>query len=402
MQTPLSISNQEARRLLLYVHGLSFAPHKPLTWPALLQLIEHVGFVQVDSINTVERAHHMILFARNQTYRQSQLTHLLEDERAVFENWTHDAALIPTTLYRYWKPRFAHERERLRTAWRQRRRPGFEDHVEQVLQHIRVHGPVMARDLGTEQRKGAQGWWDWHPSKTALEYLWRCGDLAITRRHGFQKVYDLAERVIPAAMHAIDMPSHQAVVDWACRSALERLGFATPKDIAGFWATVSTAEVQAWCQRQLGNGITRIMVACADSSPPRLMYGRSDLADLLTKVPPPPRRLRFLSPFDPLVRDRLRIRRLFNFDYRIEVFVPEAQRRYGYYVFPILQGDRFIGRIDIKHRRQEGRLTVTALWLEPGQRFTQGRQQDLHLALERLQQFIGAEAVTFADGYLRT
>jgi len=131
------------------------------------------------------------------------------------------------------------------------------------------------------------------------------------------------------------------------------------------------------------------------------MFSRSDLAELLNEVPPPPRRLRFLSPFDPLVRDRLRTRRLFNFDYRIEVFVPEAQRRYGYYVFPMLQGDRFIGRIDMKHRRQEGRLIVTGLWLEPGQRFTSGRQQDLHMALERLQRFIGAEAVTFANGYLR-
>jgi uncharacterized protein YcaQ len=402
MHAPLSISNQQARRLLLYVHGLSFAPHKPLTLASLLQLIEHVGFVQVDSINTVERAHHMILFARNQTYRQSQLAHLLEQDRSVFENWTHDAALIPTTLYQYWKPRFVRERERLRTAWRQRRRPGFENHVEHVLQHIHTHGPVMARELSTDQRKGAQGWWDWHPSKTALEYLWRCGDLAITRRHGFQKVYDLAERVIPMVAHTADLPDHEAVVEWACRSALERLGFATPKDIAGFWATVRTAEVQAWCQRHLGNGVERIMVASADNSPPRLMFARSDVAEMLNTVPPPPRRLRFLSPFDPLVRDRLRIRWLFNFDYRIEVFVPEAQRRYGYYVFPILQGDRFIGRIDIKHRRQEGKLMVMSLWLEPGQRLTPGRQHDLHLALERLQRFIGAETAAFADGYRRT
>ena len=131
------------------------------------------------------------------------------------------------------------------------------------------------------------------------------------------------------------------------------------------------------------------------------MFGRSDLADLLNKVPPPPRRLRFLSPFDPLVRDRLRTRRLFNFDYRIEVFVPELQRHYGYYVFPMLKGDRFIGRIDMKHRRQEVKLMETILWLEPGQRLTQGRQHDLHLALERLQRFIGAEAVVFANSYLR-
>src|SRR5262249_45033622 len=112
--------------------------------------------------------------------------------------------------------------ERLRRVWRQRRRSGFEEQVEQILTSIRTNGPVMARDLGTDQKKGAQGWWDWHPTKTALEYLWRCGALAITRRAGFQKVYDLTERVIPATARDAQ-PSAEAVVDWACRSALSRL-----------------------------------------------------------------------------------------------------------------------------------------------------------------------------------
>ena len=206
MHTITHISNQDARRLLLYLHGLSGAPSRQLTGPGLLDLVMHMGFVQVDSINTIERAHHMILFARNLTYRQGQLAHLLETERALFENWTHDAAIIPMQFYHYWTLRFDREQERLRTAWRQRRRHGFEAYIEQVLRHIRANGAVMARDLGTEQKKGAQGWWDWHPSKTALEYLWRCGDLAITRRDGFQKVYDLAARVIPATARAAKPP----------------------------------------------------------------------------------------------------------------------------------------------------------------------------------------------------
>ena len=111
--------------------------------------------------------------------------------------------------------------------------------------------------------------------------------------------------------------------------------------------------------------------------------------------------MRFLSPFDPLIRNRLRTRRMFNFDYRIEVFVPAAQRQHGYYVLPVLQGDCFVGRIDMKHQRQGGKLLVTGLWLEPGQRLTSGRQRDLDRALERLRQFIGADAVAFANGYLK-
>ena len=401
MRTPIHISNTEARRLLLYFHGLSFAVHRKLTLQGLLELIEHMGFVQVDSINTIARAHHMILFTRNSTYQQGQLAQLIEQERVLFENWTHDAAIIPMKFYRYWQPRFDREQERLRAAWRQRRRDGFESQIEQVLGLIRANGPVMARQLGTEQKKAAQGWWDWHPSKAALEYLWRCGTLAIARREGFQKVYDLAEKVIPAT--ACDgPPSDEAVVDWACYSALERLGFATPKEIAGFWAAVSSAEAKTWCKHNLERGVRQITVECADSGPPRPMFARGDLAELLHDIPSPPKGMRFLSPFDPLIRDRLRTRRIFNFDYRIEVFVPEPQRRYGYYVFPVLQEDRFIGRIDMKHRRQEGKLLVTGLWLEAGQQFTRSRQRDLGIAMERLRQFIGADAVTFENGYLKT
>jgi uncharacterized protein len=400
MQAPIHISNNHARLLLLYLHGLAFAPHRNLTSQGLLELIGHMGFVQVDSINTIERAHHIILFTRNHTYRQGQLAHLLENERALFENWTHDAAIIPMRFYPYWRPRFERERERLRTAWRQRRRHGFEAQVEQVLGHIRANGPVLTRDLGTEERKGAQGWWDWHPTKTALEYLWRCGDLAISRRDGFQKVYDLAERVIPATARDGQL-SKDAVVDWACRSALDRLGFANPGEIAGFWAAVSTAEAQAWCKHHVGHGFVQVTVELADGSQSRPMMARGDLVELLRDIPPPPQRLRFLSPFDPLIRDRFRTRQMLNFDYRIEVFVPAIQRRHGYYVLPMLQGDRFIGRIDMKHRRRAGTLLVTGLWLEPGQRLTSGRLHDLDMALERLRQFIGADAVAFENGYLK-
>jgi uncharacterized protein YcaQ len=400
MPTLAHISNTEARRVLLAVHGLSCAPQKKLTSSGLLALIESMGFVQVDSISAIARAHHMILLARNHTYQQPQLAPLLEQERVLFENWTHDAAIIPMQFYPYWQPRFVREQERLRTAWQQRRSQGYEAQVDQVLQHIRVHGPVMARDLGTEQKKGARGWWDWHPSKTALEYLWRCGVLAITRRDGFQKVYDLTERVIPETVRS-STPTRDAMVDWACRSALERLGVATSREIAGFWAAVGAAEVQAWCKRHVDDGIVQVMVDCADGSS-RPMWARGDLIEWCKDLPPPPGHLRFLSPFDPLIRDRLRTLRLFHFDYRIEVFVPAAQRRYGYYVLPMLQGDAIIGRIDIKHQRQESQLLVTGLWLEPHQRFTKVLQRHLGSAVERLRQFVGADTVVFANGYVKS
>ncbi len=135
---------------------------------------------------------------------------------------------------------------------------------------------------------------------------------------------------------------------------------------------------------------------------PRRAYARPGLLAELAQLPEPPKRLRVLSPFDPILRDRKRAQRLFDFDYRIEVFVPAAKRRYGYYVFPLLEGDRLIGRIDMKCERQIGCLAVKGLWLEPGCRFTAGRRDRLDAELERLRRFVGTDRLVFADGYLRT
>jgi uncharacterized protein YcaQ len=393
------LSNRDARRLFLSLHGLSEPAHRKLGNAELEARIEAIGFVQVDSINTVERAHHMILHARNRTYRPKQLAHLLERDRSMFENWTHDASIIPTRFYPYWSPRFRETAAQLRERWRKNRRPGFEKEVDNVLERIAVSGPVMARELGGDAPKQANGWWNWHPGKTALEYLWRTGALAVCRREGFQKVYDLAERVIPDA-HRAPEPDEAASMDWACRSALERLGFATPGELAAFWDAVGAAPAAEWCRRNLGDGIRRIEVEGTDG--PREVYAAEDVFERAADAPDPLPILRILSPFDPMIRDRIRAKRLFGFDYRIEVFVPAAERRYGYYVFPLLEGDRFVGRIDMKHRRREDdALHVTGLWPESGVKFGKARMRALDAALQRLRRFCGAAAVTYADGYLR-
>jgi len=398
--SPLKIDHRDAKSLLLAVHGLSHPPRSKLTTEGLLNRIEDLGFVQVDSINTVARAHHMILFARNETYRPKQLSALLERHRDLFENWTHDAAIIPSRFFPYWRVRFERERERLRDRWRSWRREGFEELFDDTLSHIRENGPVMARHLGTNEKKKPGGWWDWHPSKTALEYLWRTGDLAIARREGFQKVYDLTERVIPS-QHLVDKAEEDAFIDWACRSALDRLGFATPGEIAAFWGSISPAEAKAWCEAHKGKDILTADVVMAEGEKPRQCFVLADIEDRLANLPPPPKRVRVLSPFDPAIRDRKRLQRLFDFDYRIEIFVPEAKRRFGYYVFPLLEGDRMIGRLDMKHRAQDGVLHVTGLWLEPRIKPSKQRLSSLEAELDRHRRFVGAERVTFADGFLR-
>jgi len=404
---PILIPNSQARRLFLHLQGLADPPNVKLTRPGLLGLVERLGFVQVDSINTVERAHHMILFARSQTYRRADLERLLERDRALFENWTHDAAIVPTAFWPWWTRRFERDAAGLRAHWREWRREGFEEMLEDILDHVRREGPAMARHLRRPQDASGDsvsgGWWDWHPSKTALEYLWRTGELAVDRREGFQKVYDLTERVIPEVHRAaaVDGEGDGDFVGWFCDGALDRLGIATAVEIAAFWGAVTPDEARAWCGERLGSELIEVQIEPADGSKPRTNFTRPDILDRIAAAPESPGRLRVLSPFDPLIRDRARARRLFGFDYRIEVFVPAAKRTYGYYVFPLLEGDRLVGRIDMKCDRGEGALRVTGLWWEPGVKPSAGRRRALDAELDRQRRFAGAEKVEFADGFMK-
>ncbi len=390
------LPNAEARRIFLARQGLCASPGRQLGKEGLLRLIHDIGFVQVDSIATVERAHHQILFSRNQTYRREHLTELLEKDGALFENWTHDASIIPSAFFRYWKHRFRREDATIIERWRRWREPGFEEAFEETYARIVSGGAVLSRELKGEDHKSG-GWWNWHPNKTALEYLWRTGKVAIARRENFQKVYDLVERVLPPHHHAPDV-EHDAFVDWACRSALERLGFATHGEIAAFWNLVSPDEAKAWVEARRDE-LRPVLVEPADGGKPRASHAFAGFPADRGDIPEPPNRLRVLSPFDPLIRDRNRTERLFGYFYRIEIFVPEPKRQYGYYVFPLLEGDRLVGRIDMKADRKAGTLDVKRLWWEPGVRASAGRLEKLEAELARLAKFSGVETVRFLDGW---
>ncbi len=395
--TPLDISAADARRLVLSLQGLSGNPGSKLKADGLYDLIERMGYVQLDSVNTVARAHHMILFSRNQTYRPALLKTLHEKEARLFENWTHDACLIPTVFFPYWKRRFERHAETLAKRFIQWRSEDFTPVLSSVRERIRQEGPLMARHFETERPKNSDGWWDWHASKTALEYLWRTGELAVARREGFQKVYDLAERVIPHR-HFHGECDHDAFVDWACEAALHRLGMGSPGEIARFFDVISVEEAKQWSEREVGRKAVPVVLHAADGSKPRKVVARPDIETLLDDIPAPPKRIRTLSPFDPVLRDRTRLLRLFRFDYRIEIFVPAAKRKYGYYVFPLLEEDRLIGRIDMKANRDTDALQVTDLWLEPGVKLGKGRRAALDAELDRVRRFCGVASVDWLNG----
>ncbi len=390
------IPNERARRIFLDRHALAEPPLGAASGAALAGLVERIGFVQVDSINTVARAHDMILWSRRQGFRPPALARLIERDRALWEHWTHDASILPMAVWPMWRHRFARDAERLHAQWRRWFREGYEAQFGAILDRIARDGPVTSAEVGAGEVRGKGGWWDWHPSKTALEWLWRTGHLAITRREGFRKVYDLTERVIPAAVRSVEVED-AAVVDWACRSALERLGFATAGEVAAYWNAIRPDEAKAWLAAALRAGEVKEVSVEGASGLQKRCYALPGQAAL--DPPAPPARLRVLSPFDPALRDRARAEFLFGFRYRIEVFVPEPKRVFGYYVFPLLEGARLVARIDVK--RRDGVLAVRALWPEPEVAFGKGRQARLEAELDRLAVFAGCDRVEWATGWLR-
>lgn len=393
-----NIANADARRLFLHRHALIAPPTGPAQGAALADLVEGLGFVQVDSVNTLARAHDMILRARRGSYRPESLRWLNDRGRQTFEHWTHDAAIIPMAFYPYWRLRFDRDRARLHAKWARWHGDAFHGALDRVLEAVATNGPASSRDLSSEAPRKSTGWWDWHPSKTALEYLWRSGDLAITRREGFQKVYDLTERVVPDTVRA-QRPSIDETIDWACSAALDRLGFATSGELAAFWDLITPQEARGWLAGAQASGrVVEVDIIGADGRARRSVMW-PETYTTLADLPQPGPRVRILSPFDPALRDRKRAERLFGFHYRIEIFVPAAKRRYGYYVFPVLEGTRMIGRIDMAASADRSRLSVRAFWPEAGVAMGRGRLQRLGDEIERLAVFSGCATVTYADDW---
>jgi hypothetical protein len=317
---------------------------------------------------------------------------LLENERTLFEHWTHDASAIPTKWFEHWKPRFNLNKERIRqNRWWQQR---IGDDPDKVIAHVRdriaEHGPLRSKDFEHDSSERSSGWWGWKPQKAALEYLWSTGELTVVRRESFQKVYDLTERVLPL-FHNKPTPPEAEHIEWACSTALERLVIATPKEIADFWNTISLSQAKKWCEeKDASQTLVPVIIESLDGDNRWQSFALPDWEKRLRTQPEPPQRMRLLCPFDPVLRERRRLERLFGFTYRFEAFVPAAQRQHGYFVLPILEGDGLIGRLDPKMHRDRGLLEIRKVWLEPAINLTKTRAQKLEEAVARLARLVGA------------
>lgn len=407
----LQLDKQRARRIWLRAQRLDETAPFGDGPQATRAAVEHLGYVQIDTINVVERAHHLTLFSRMHDYQPRLLNQLLEKRRTLWEHWTHDASAIPTQWFAHWKHRFERYRTRIRRhAWWKARLGDDPDRtIAAVRERIERDGPLQSRDFAHDRAKHRlpeDGWWGWKPAKAALEHLWRSGELAIVRRINFQKVYDLTQRVLPEH-HARPASAHDEHVEWACVSALQRLGIASPAEIANFWNAIDLATARAWCNRGLQE--KRVVEAViaegqgAASGKPRRAFALAEDESALRRLdrscakdgapPADDQPMRLLSPFDPVLRDRQRTQRLFNFDYRFEAFVPAPKRRFGYYVMPLLQGERLVGRINPKFHRDRGALVIHGLWWEKRIKPTRARKTALDESLQRLAKFLGAERI---------
>ncbi|MDJ0760511.1 MAG: crosslink repair DNA glycosylase YcaQ family protein [Woeseiaceae bacterium] len=383
MTAPLRIRNRDARRLFLSAQGLAETPTGPLD---LEQLIHDLGFVQLDTIQVVARAHHHILWSRNQHYREPMLDRHMVEHRRVFEHFTHDASLIPMDFYPMWQRQFRRLEASLRRRGWHVDDAGESSH-ETVRRRIEIDGPLSTRDFNAEDR-GNRDMWSLPSHKRALEYLWYAGELSTSHRVNFTKYYDLTERVIPGDVLDRAMPE-QDQVHWLCTAALDRLSFGAEGDIQRFWDAVDSAEARSWANENRKN-LVSVEVEGADRVW-RKALAPADIEGRLKEAPSPTSRLRIINPFDPVIRDRTRLERLFGFDYRVEMFVPAKQRRWGYYVYPLLEGDRFVGRIEVKANRKAGTLTVLNLWPEAKVAWTPSREARLQSELGRLARFVGVD-----------
>ena len=382
----LKIDNRTARDLWLTSHGLGQVPTGPLD---TLGLIKQLGFVQLDTIQVISRAHHHILWSRNQNYREPMLDRLLRDRRQVFEHFTHDASVLPMEFLPMWQRQFQRKKEQVaRSNW-------FGKHLDaelinEVMRRITEDGPLSTHDFETRVT-GEKAMWQRPPHKMVLDYLWYSGTLATSHREGFTKYYDLAERVFPR-----DLPelSDEMQIDQLCRAALERIGFGTLGEVQRFWEACSAQEVKAWSARGAVD-LVEVAVQGADGRWSNAL-ACGDIEARISALTAPTSRLRILNPFDPAIRDRARLARLFGFDYTVEMFVPAAKRKWGYYVYPLLEGSRFVGRIEAKGDRSRGTLTLTKFWTETERLRTKKRAERLEAELTRLAKLAGLKEVVWA------
>lgn len=340
------------RRLALGAQGLLQAQPYGSGLVGARNAINHLGYVQIDTISVVERAHHHVLYSRVPRFRPAMTDRMLRDGE-IFEYWAHAAAFLPVGDFRFSLP-YKHAIRSGQIHWY--RNPDRKL-MSELLGRIRSEGPIRSRDIETGTAKRA-GWWDWKPAKKALEQLYMQGDLMVRDREGFQKTYDLTERVLPSHVNT-QFPGTDEFAEHIVDQQLRCHGLVSLKGLTYQRRNPALRKaVKALVDERLAQG--SLAEVKLDSGEVFLV----EPAAFERSLPRVKNRMLILSPFDNSVIQRERLRSLFHYDYQIECYVPAARRQYGYFCLPLLCRDQFVGRMDCKAHRKARLLEIKSLHFE--------------------------------------
>ena len=408
MTVSLDVPLRAVAALFLQRQHLARPRAQTLAAGRLVRFAEDVGGIQMDSINVLERAHHLTLWSRFGPYDRARLDRLLYRRRLLFEYWAHAACLVPMSTLPWWRRAMLDYRLR-HTGWSDWLRNNRVV-VARVQEAIAANGPMANADFVGRRPKGRRaGWWNWKPAQHALHYLWMTGALTVHSRRHFHKRFDLLERAIPAVVDATPV-SAEEFARWHVERSLHAMGAATEADLTHYltFPRFAPGIRRAALSGMLERG--EVVPIEVEGSPGRWLVLARDLPALARarRTTTPARGTTLLAPFDSLLWYRERVSRLFGFDYRIEVYTPGARRVHGYYTVPILHDGHLIGRVDAKTHRVERRLEVRHVHFEewfanarPAPVTAEPVERDHALAglgeaLASLATFVGADEITLS------
>ncbi|WP_223524583.1 winged helix-turn-helix domain-containing protein [Pseudomonas sp. BF-RE-24] len=387
MPATLSFTLKQARRLALAAQGFDGRSPPASVQPSRLnRLIERLGVLQIDSVNALVRSHYLPLFSRLGHYNRDLLDQAAWSQgrrRTLFEYWGHEASLLPMSMYPLmrWRMNRASGGEGI---YQQLARFGQErqDVIRRVLASVQEQGALGAGSLSTRQEK-AGPWWDWSAEKHALEWLFAAGEVTVAGRRGFERLYDLPERVLPASILQQPLPDEAQAQRALLLHAADALGIATEKDLRDYFRLAPADSRGRLAELEEAGELLR----CQVQGWKQPAWCRPE-----AKVPRKVAASALLSPFDSLVWERGRTERLFDFRYRLEIYTPVHKRVYGYYVLPFLHHERIAARVDLRAERAQGQLAVHAVH-EDASGLDEEGMQALALNLRRMARWLGLERV---------
>ncbi len=385
----LTLSLAQARALHLAAQGMLAAPRRKAAKADVMEAISRMGVLQIDTISVVARSPYLVLWSRLGDYDPAWLDQHLAEGR-LFEYWAHEACFVPIDDYGLLRHRMLDPAAmgwKYSVTWMQERRA----EVDGVLEHIRTKGPVRSSDFEREDGQSG-GWWQWKPQKRSLEVLFTAGVLMIARRHNFQRVYDLAERVHPKWDDS-QLPAMDATRRALALKAVKALGLAKAGWVADYYRTRRPhVDMEALVEE---GALLRGYVDGWDE-PVYIHPEHRELALQAAGGRIKPSATSVLSPFDPIVWDRRRASELFGFDYRLECYTPAPKRQYGYFCLPILRRGALVGRVDAKAHRRDGMFELKSLVLEPGVKLSARLASDIANAVWRCARWHGCDQIEVA------